>query len=299
MVRRIASLVVLTMFVGCRTKGAVEVRPANRPVECDDSEARRPIPDQILLAMIRACPGALNLSLNVPETDAPLWQDMRSAWLERVDAADASADALVNASEFFLWSEPGRSVSLLKRAVSLQPPRADLRAKLGDAYGLGRTRASAMRAYMHMTIALQLAEPTARLRYLIDAAEAALRASYLDQADRWAREALERATAAGSDWKSVRALHHGHIIRGKVALSRHDRKGAALHLRTACTAAPPTLHAPMPDMTLAAALLSLGEDDAVRAYLRGCARSYMMTGAEMEAWATQTEKALRKYVNTR
>ena len=91
------------------------------------------------------------------------------------------------------------------------------------------------------------------------------------KADSRARELLELAEKHPEDWDYGNAIHHGNLIRGRVALKGGDVAAAERFLRTAGqTPGSPQLNSFGPNMQLAAELLAAGAREAVLEYLEDC-----------------------------
>lgn len=68
--------------------------------------------------------------------DAPGFQQASAAWKAQIGKRDLSAQALANAAYFFKLSDKALTLSLLERAVALEPTNKEFAARLGDAYAL-------------------------------------------------------------------------------------------------------------------------------------------------------------------
>jgi hypothetical protein len=64
------------------------------------------------------------------------FQRASAAWRTQTAKPDVSADALVNAAHFFKLSDKDFTISLLERAVSMEPSNKEFGARLGDEYAL-------------------------------------------------------------------------------------------------------------------------------------------------------------------
>lgn len=103
--------------------------------------------------------------------------------------------------------------------------------------------------------------------------ERALDAGELAEAERCAQELLDLAEHYRGDWYYGNAVHHAHLLLGRVALARENVAGAITHLHDAGrTPGSPQLNSFGPNMRLALALLRAGEAEEVVAYLDLCRR---------------------------
>lgn len=113
------------------------------------------------------------------------------------------------------------------------------------------------------------------------AADRALNLGNLDDADRLARELLDLAAAYDRDFYHGNALHHGNLLRGRVALKRGDTGGAGDFLRAAAkTPGSPQLSTFGPNMLLAKELVEAGEREVVLEYLEDC-KAFWKTAARV------------------
>jgi hypothetical protein len=91
------------------------------------------------------------------------------------------------------------------------------------------------------------------------------------KADSQAQELLELAEKHPENWDYGNAIHHGNLIRGRVALRGGDVVAAERFLRAAGqTPGSPQLKSFGPNMQLAAELLAAGAREAVLEYLEDC-----------------------------
>ena len=107
-----------------------------------------------------------------------------------------------------------------------------------------------------------------------------------EQAYGLARDLLELAEHYQHDWNYGNALHHGHLILGRVALAAQDLAGARSELLLAGrTPGSPQLNSFGPNMSLALDLLRAGQRDVVIQYFDLCRRFWEMGGHQLGAWA--------------
>jgi hypothetical protein len=110
-----------------------------------------------------------------------------------------------------------------------------------------------------------------RFHGLRAAAELSLARGKDAKADSQAQELLELAEKHTDDWDCGNAIHHGNLIRGRVALKSGDVAAAEAFLRAAGqTPGSPQLKLFGPNMQLAAELLAAGAREAVLQYLEDC-----------------------------
>jgi hypothetical protein len=122
-------------------------------------------------------------------------------------------------------------------------------------------------------------------RYLlIPLAKSAFEAGAIEQAGAWAVQLLNQGTAEPRDWNYGNAIHHGHIILGRIALLSGNLAEAGEHLSAAGqTPGSPQLNSFGPNMTLAKELLEKGERDAVIRYFKLCA-NFWKNHSELDTW---------------
>ncbi len=140
--------------------------------------------------------------------------------------------------------------------------------------------------------------PYPRFLGLRSAAERALWRSDLDDAEALAGELLSLSERYRSDWFYGNAVHHAHIILGRVELQRNHLGPAVRHLHGAGeTPGSPQLNSFGPSMVLAKELLELGEREAVLEYFDLCesfwkaSASYVTRGRRhpLEEWREQVQ----------
>ena len=121
-------------------------------------------------------------------------------------------------------------------------------------------------------------------------AERAFNAEELDKAEDYANSALEfAATAEGPPVFAIGdAVHHGHLVLGRLALRQDDVETATMHLLEAGkTPGSPVLGSFGPNMTLARHLLKRGEREVVLEYF-GLCRNFWKMGVEdgrLDRWS--------------
>ncbi len=107
-----------------------------------------------------------------------------------------------------------------------------------------------------------------------------------EQAGYLAQELLELAEQYRHDWNYGNALHHGHIVLGRVALAVQDLASARNELLLAGqTSGSPQLNSFGPNMRLALDLIRAGQRDVVLEYFDLCRRFWEMGTDQLDAWA--------------
>jgi hypothetical protein len=123
--------------------------------------------------------------------------------------------------------------------------------------------------------------PYARMLGLRAAAERALYWGDPDDAEALARHLIDLAERYRDDWYHGNAIHHGHMVLGRVELARGNPEGAERALLEAGrTPGSPQLNSFGPSMALAEELLEMGRRDAVLEYLELCRAFWCPPGAE-------------------
>jgi hypothetical protein len=134
-------------------------------------------------------------------------------------------------------------------------------------------------------LAYKLTNDDAGKRFLlIDLAKSALEAGDIERARAWAVELLSQGTKDKKDWNYGNAIHHGHIILGRIALLSGNLVEAREHLMKAGeTPGSPQLDSFGPNMTLAKELLEKGEREVVIQYFQLCA-NFWKNHPELDQW---------------
>jgi hypothetical protein len=110
-------------------------------------------------------------------------------------------------------------------------------------------------------------------------------------AENLARELLQLADVFRANWNYGNALHHAHIVLGRVALAAGDITTAREELLLAGhTPGSPQLDSFGPNMALAVELLRAGERDAVQSYLGLCGKFWRMERGLLAYWGTEIEQ---------
>jgi hypothetical protein len=128
----------------------------------------------------------------------------------------------------------------------------------------------------------------ARFLALRSRALAALRRRRYDPAAALALELLQLANHYRGDWYYGNAVHHGHLILGRVALAGGDISRARQELLAAGeTPGSPQLNSFGPNMQLAFELLRAGERDVVLQFFTLCRRFWQLGEQHLDYWANE------------
>ena len=138
------------------------------------------------------------------------------------------------------------------------------------------------------TLGTLFRRPYPRFLGLRDAAERDLARRRYRQAEAKAIELLTLAERFSGDWNYGNAIHHGHLLLGRVALSRGDlgRAGAEL-IAAGRTLGSPQLNSFGPNCLLALELLRAGQTAPVLEFLRLCNTFWNPASSRAAAWAEQ------------
>ena len=108
-----------------------------------------------------------------------------------------------------------------------------------------------------------------------------------------AQEYLQLADNNKKDWNYGNAIHHAHLILGRIALKENNIESAkAFLLKAGNTPGSPQLNSFGPNMFLAKELLELGETAVVLEYLELCGKFWQPSFQQMsgaDKWKTQIE----------
>lgn len=127
--------------------------------------------------------------------------------------------------------------------------------------------------------------PRLRALTLPEVAERHLQRGDLEAARRIAHELLHVASLQPPDWNTGNALHHGHLLLGRVALAEgHVPEAVGELLAAGRTAGSPQLNSFGPNCRLALELLKLGQSSAVLAYLEACGAFWKTDFGRRAAW---------------
>lgn len=125
----------------------------------------------------------------------------------------------------------------------------------------------------------------ARFIVLDAAAKRAIKRGAIEKANTRARELLALAENYPEDWNYGNAVHHGHLVLGRVALALGDAERAKEELLAAgSTPGSPQLNSFGPNMCLAEELLRAGAREVVLQYFDLCGRFWKMERGRLAAW---------------
>jgi tetratricopeptide (TPR) repeat protein len=202
-----------------------------------------------------------------------------------------------NAAEFFTLSDKSTAEELLKQAQEVEPDSPQWSERLGRLYHLDMNRArgekrrsQAAKALKQFERAMELQQDSPEETYYLlgDVAELALEAGELDKARRFATQLLKTSRERKRDWNFGNAVHHGHLILGRLAL-RNDRVDEAKShlLKAGKTPGSPQLNSFGPNMAPAKELLEKGEKHVVLEYFALCAKFW--DREELKEWTAAVE----------
>lgn len=180
-----------------------------------------------------------------------------NAWRERVAQSGDDAATLRNAGQQLAHHDPPTAQRYLERAYAVEPSTQNARA-LALQHLLYGDAKEALTLYER-----HLDDGGERFAHLVDAGRAALAAGEDQKALAYADELVTRAPHE-TDREFVEGLHHGHILRGRIALRRGDVESAR---RALLAAADAPRFFDEPDMTLANELAARGDDAIVATYV--------------------------------
>ena len=130
--------------------------------------------------------------------------------------------------------------------------------------------------------------PHLRMLGLRQAAERDLRRGRIPAAEAKATELLALARRFPDDWNAGNAVHHGHLLLGRAAMSRGDYDRAEMELIAAGqTRGSPQLDSFGPNCQLASELLKVGRAQAVVDFLRMCDSFWDRDLSESATWIAQ------------
>lgn len=228
------------------------------------------------------------------------YDEGKRLWLSAVSKGPGDLAILRNAGKYLSSGDPGLAAALYERGATMEPDTSDWRQLLGDLYfSSGRQSASseertrlARDALAEYEAALTIERCTLEaLGILMDIAAAALMCENYERATEAAERLLADATDHADTFQYGNAVHHAHIVLGKVAMARNDSASAAEHLRAAGeTRGSPQLNSFGPDFELASQLLAIGQRDAVVCYIDGCKKFWESGASLLEKWALVIER---------
>jgi hypothetical protein len=130
--------------------------------------------------------------------------------------------------------------------------------------------------------------PYLRMLGLRESAERDLRKGRITKAEAKATELLTLARQFPDDWNYGNAIHHGHLLLGRVAMTRGDYDRAETELIAAGrTPGSPQLDSFGPNCQLASELLEVGRVEPVLEFLRLCDNFWDQESSQSAAWTTE------------
>ena len=220
------------------------------------------------------------------------FEEAKQLWLKQLDAYRGNLTVLSNAADFFLLPDKAFAEKLLKQGAAAEPNDAQWPHRLGDLYQLqvtsaaGETRRSlAALAYAQFERAYKLTKNDSEKGVLlIQLAKSAFEAGDVERAHNLADALLSQASTDRQDWNYGNAIHHGHLILGRIALLSGNLEEAGKELiKAGETPGSPQLDTFGPNMTLAKELLEKGERESVIKYFQLCAL-FWTNRTELQHW---------------
>jgi len=218
--------------------------------------------------------------------------EAKKLWLKQLDAYKGNLVVLSNAADFFLLPDKAFAEKLLKQGAAADPNDVQWPRRLGHLYLLQLMNAAgeerrglAARASEQFEQAYKLADDSGKRFLLIELAKSAFEAGDVERAHTWAVALLSQGATDKKDWNYGNAIHHGHIILGRIALLSGNLGEARQQLIEAGeTPGSPQLNSFGPNMTLAKELLEKGERKSVLEYFQLCA-SFWTNRTELDQWS--------------
>ena len=241
------------------------------------------------------------------------YETAKQLWLHQCESENGqSPQVLGNAAAFFQVNEPQLAERLLRQAQSIDPANPQWNERLSHLYSLSarssphdESNRLARRSFIELEMAEQirsvhsveledgdeLRKLLIQIRTLPPRARAAFDAGEFAVAAKFAEECL--ALAASPQLPDFfqndgNAIHHGHLVLGRIALRHGDVDRAKNHLiESGKTAGAPNLASFGPNMSLAAELLQRGERGCVLEYLQLCKGFWSLGGEKLAAWRAE------------
>lgn len=251
---------------------------------------------------------------------AAAYAPAKSLWLQQCAAHQSNAAVLGNAATFFLLNEPDLAEQFFLDAQALEPANPEWHLLLAQLHQLSAVRGSAelraskaKQALIELEMAEQIRsshsasvappfgmlspdesqqiELLSRLHSLPARARAAFDAGEFKFARQFAEECLALTTSAEVDEffrSDGNAIHHSHLVLGRVALREGNLGQAKAHLiESGKTTGSPQLGSFGPNMSLAKELLELGQRDVVLEYLDLCGEFWEHGADSVATWKYQ------------
>jgi tetratricopeptide (TPR) repeat protein len=227
-------------------------------------------------------------------TDPEAYEQLRDLWLQQVKAHPEDAAVIGNAARFMLRSDQQVAEDLLNMCRVVDPKNAQCVKLLRTINAFNKAREEreseaadpAVEAFEDLKRTYDLtAEKTQKELLLAELAKAAFAAGAYDEAGAYAHQALEAVDDLSRDNVQGEALHHGHVILGRLDMMNGQITSAKEHLLEAGkTPGSPALDSFGPNMTLAKELLEAGETDVVLEYFRLCAQFWKHGEKRLAEW---------------
>jgi len=120
-----------------------------------------------------------------------------------------------------------------------------------------------------------------------EAAKAAFETRRLDEARKYAQEAVDLAGRFRDNWNYGNAIHDGHMVLGRLALKNGQIDVAKSELLLAGkTPGSPQLNSFGPNMSLAKDLLEQKQSDTVIEYFALCGKFWELERGNLKRWST-------------
>jgi hypothetical protein len=221
--------------------------------------------------------------------------EAKQLWLDNLNKYKGNTTVIGNAASFFMITEMPLAEKLLNEAAATEPGNPRWPENLGHVIELemqsatGETRRGlAARAYEQYSLAYSMTKGPGRSIFLARLTVAAFEAGDLKHAREWAVEILSQA-AANQNPTLVDAVHHAHIVLGRVALVNGDLQEAKDRLVLAGqTTGSPAMKSFGPNMSLAKELLEKGERETVVKYFEECA-AFWQHQDKLARWTAQVK----------
>jgi hypothetical protein len=251
---------------------------------CHSFEKARVSRQQHLLWLIRNHPEAPILrtafAILDPDLDGAAYEEGKKAWLEQVARRPKNTSILGGAAGYLLVYDAATAERLYKRAEAAAPRNHEWPEHLGRLYEM---KLASKRGTDRVEIAMdsmdayerslqRINDDQQREAVLCRVAIVAFEAGEVVKADDYAIRLLRQAEDLGrGHWNYGNMLHHGRLVRGRIALLKGDIVQAKAHLLAAAdTPGSPQLNSFGPNMTLAKELLESGERQVVLEYFKRC-----------------------------
>jgi serine/threonine protein kinase len=248
---------------------------------------------RLILWFVKNCPMSYAAGSHeahvYPHSDPEGYATVKKLWTEQSKKMPENVAVLQNAASFFLLHERETAADLLKKAQAVEPQNAAVAQQLGQLYKLDITRMEgkerreqAALAMAQFQIAVTHQGDRKNHYWLGDLAMVSVEAGELDLAKRYATQLLEMSD-------HPKAIHHGNLVLGRVALRNGDFDSAKSHLITAAgVKGGPGLSSSGPNMSLAKELLEKGEDAVVLEFFELCGKFWKKD--KLQTWTGMVKR---------